>query len=217
MRLRAESGFTLVEVLIALAISAFVSAIAYASLSQAISGVEATRAVATRTHEINRAWMILSRDMSQFIDRPIMDEFGEREPALLGGPAARYLLSFTRAGWHNSNNLPRSTLQRVSYVLEDEELWRESWPVLDRASNTEPQRVMLLAGVESVDLAFLDTLDNLQEASQDGGLDTRGWAENWTADTSQPGVVLVPPAALQVSIELFDIGELRRLYALPPL
>ncbi|MCB1848763.1 MAG: prepilin-type N-terminal cleavage/methylation domain-containing protein, partial [Halieaceae bacterium] len=41
-------GFTLIEVLIALAITAFVSAIAYRSLSAAMLGVERTRETADR-------------------------------------------------------------------------------------------------------------------------------------------------------------------------
>ena len=45
-----RGGFTLVEVLVALAITAFVSAIAYSGLSTAIVGVEQTRAIADRTY-----------------------------------------------------------------------------------------------------------------------------------------------------------------------
>ena len=100
---RRSAGFTLVEVLIALAITAFVSTIAYTSLSTVLAGVESTRQVSNRTYEVNRAWMIISRDLRQFVNRPIRDEFGEREPAMMGGPAARFALSFTRSGWHNPN------------------------------------------------------------------------------------------------------------------
>ncbi len=57
---RQLQGFTLVEVLIALSITAFVSMIAYSSLSSVISGVESMRESTDRTYEINRAWMIIS-------------------------------------------------------------------------------------------------------------------------------------------------------------
>ena len=92
-------GFTLIEVLIALGITAFVATLAYTGLSAAIAGVEATRESGRRTAEINRAWSILSRDLQHFVARPVRDEFGDEEPALVGGPAARFPLSFTRAGW----------------------------------------------------------------------------------------------------------------------
>ncbi len=217
MRSSPTRGFTLVEVLIALSITAFVATIAYTSLSSAIAGVEAVRESAVRSSDMNRAWMIISRDIRQFVPREVRDEFGEREPAMLGGPAARYALSFSRGGWHNPNGLPRSHLQRVHYLVEEEALWRETWPVLDRAPDTPAQRVKLLEGVEEFEVLFLPSLDQLQLDTEGSSLDTRGWAENWVTDTSVPDAELPPPVALEIRLHLIDQGELRRVYALPPL
>lgn len=212
-----SSGFTLVEVLIALAITAFVAAISYTGLSTVIGAVERTRAVAERTWEVNRALMIVSRDLRHFVERPVRDEFGEEEPALIGGRAARFMLSFTRSGWHNAAGHSRSNLQRVNYLWLEDSLWRESYPVLDRATVTEPQRVLLLEGVTDLRLSFLDTPASLRPGARGTVVDTRNWPENWVADTSQPGVPLPPPAALELVLELDDLGELRSLHALPPL
>jgi general secretion pathway protein J len=209
-------GFTLVEVLIALAITVVITAAAYTGLATVMAGVESSRAVAERTWAINRALMFLSRDLRQFADRPVRDEFGASEPAMQGGRAARFLLSFTRRGWHNPNELPRSALQRINYSLEDETLWRESYPVLDRAGDTEPARVALLEGVLDLRLAFLNSPSNLNPG-RDISLDTRNWSDSWVADTSRPDAELPPPAALELTLELVDWGEVRRLYVLPPL
>jgi general secretion pathway protein J len=211
------AGFTLVEVLIALAITAFVSMLAYTSLSTVMTGVERLRENTDRIYEINRAFMILSRDLRQFTDRPVRDEFGELEPAFSGGELARFALSFTRTGWHNPNGHPRSNLQRVNYRLEDDGLWRDTYPVLDRMADTEPDSVLLLQGVESLQLAFLGTLEELQTQSGSAALDTRNWAENWVVDGSVPGAVLAPPVAVEIRLQLQEWGEMRRLYALPPL
>ncbi|MEH6590134.1 MAG: type II secretion system minor pseudopilin GspJ [Halioglobus sp.] len=214
---RRANGFTLIEVLIALAITVFVSSIAYASLSSVISGVESTRAVAQRTYEINRAWSILSRDLRQFAARPVRDEFGEVEPALIGGSAARFHLSFTRSGWHNALGQPRSSLERVNYQLVDQALWRESYTVLDRSGNSEPRRVKLLERVEYFDLSFLGAIEQIELGNDRRSIDTRNWIENWITDTSDPGQVLAPPVAIEIKMQLEDLGELRRLYALPPI
>ncbi len=147
-RSSAAAGFTLIEVLIALAITAFIAAIAYSSLSTALQAVETTRATAQRSYEVNRAWMIISRDLRQFVARPVRDEFGQVEPAITGGTAARFPLSFTRTGWHNPNDSQRSNLQRVNYRVEDGALWRDAYTVLDRAPDTAPRQVRLLEGVE---------------------------------------------------------------------
>ena len=207
-------GFTLIEVLIALAITGFVAAAAYTALSTVISGVESTRSTAQRTYEINRAFMVISRDLRQFVYRPVRDEFGESEPALSGGIASRFLLSFTRAGWHNPSELQRSNLQRVNYLWEEDTLWRESYSVLDRSGDTQPNRVRLLNNVVAVSLSFLDATNSLR-LGRGSDIETRDWTENWVVDTSRPGELPLPPAAVELTIELDDLGELRRLYALP--
>jgi len=214
---RGSAGFTLVEVLIALAITAFISAIAYSSLSSALAAVESIRVTAQRTYEVDRAWMIISRDLGQFVARPVRDEFGEVEPAMMGGAAARFPLSFTRTGWHNPVGNQRSNLQRVNYRLEDGALWRDSYPVLDRAPDSAPRQVRLLEDVEVLELVFLRSLDEAETASRSIELDTRGWQGSWVSDTSAPNTELAPPVALEFRLQLEDLGEMRRIYALPPL
>jgi general secretion pathway protein J len=214
---RGSAGFTLVEVLIALAITAFISAIAYSSLSSALAAVESIRVTAQRTYEVDRAWMIISRDLGQFVARPVRDEFGEVEPAMMGGAAARFPLSFTRTGWHNPVGNQRSNLQRVNYRLEDGALWRDSYPVLDRAPDSAPRQVRLLEDVEVLELVFLGALNEAEPASSGIALDTRGWQGSWVSDTSAPNTELAPPVALEFRLQLEDLGEMRRIYALPPL
>ena len=217
MRTKPSTGFTLIEVLIAMAITAFVSMIAYTSLSTVMTGVESLRENTDRIYEVNRALMIISRDLRQFANRPVRDEFGEVEPALTGGLLARFNLSFTRTGWHNPNDHPRSNLQRINYRLEEGGLWRDSYPVLDRAADTEPQTVLLLDEVDDVQLTFLPTLEALQIETGGTSVDTSNWVENWVADSSAPNVDKEPPVAIEMTLKLGDWGELRRIYALPPL
>jgi general secretion pathway protein J len=78
------AGFTLVEVLIAMAITALISVVAYTGLSSALSGAESLRGASERAYDINQTWALLSRDLRQVVNRPIVDEFGQVVPALLG-------------------------------------------------------------------------------------------------------------------------------------
>jgi general secretion pathway protein J len=210
-------GFSLIEVLIALAITAFVSMVAYSSITSVTNGMESLRANAGRIYDVNRAWMMISRDLRQFVQRPVRDEFGAEEPALAGGEEARFELSFTRTGWHNPNRYPRSNLQRVNYRLEDEALWRDSYVVLDRAGDTEPRTVKLLDNVEEMDLAFLGSLEQLVNRQDEEGLQTENWPENWVAQVGTPGGAKAPPVAIEITLHLGDWGEMKRLYVLPPL
>jgi general secretion pathway protein J len=208
------AGFTLVEVLIAMAITALISVVAYTGLSSALSGAESLRSAIGRAHNINQTWALLSRDLRQVVNRPVVDEFGQVVPALMGGEMAREPLSLTRAGWHNSSAAPRSTLQRVRWWLEDERLWRGYFPVLDRTAGTETVETAILEGVERFELRFLPALSAV-ESDRNDVIDRRDWRDSWIADLSQPGQMPSPPAAVEVLMEVAGLGELRRTYVLP--
>jgi general secretion pathway protein J len=214
MRRDAGRGFTLIEVLIALAITALVSAAAYAGISAVLEGVEGTRAAAQRTEAINRAFMLLSRDIRQFAERPVRDEFGDLQPALSGGRLAQFPLTLTRTGWHNNSGAPRSHLQRVSYYLEDGALWRLHYRVLDRTVDSEPLTVRLLDDVDDLELRFLPRLDAL-EPGRGSAIDTVDWAPNWVREVGVDTPLPAPPAAVEVRLRLADVGLLTRLYVLP--
>ena len=78
-------GFTLIEVLVAMAITALISAVAYGALSSALSAAESVRSATVRSHDINQTLTVLSRDIRQVVNRSIIDEFNQPAPALSGG------------------------------------------------------------------------------------------------------------------------------------
>jgi general secretion pathway protein J len=157
---------------------------------------------------------LLSRDLRQVVNRPVVDEFGQLAPALTGGELAREMLSLTRAGWHNSAAAPRSTLQRVQWWLEEDALWRGYFPVLDRAPGTEAIETVILEDVTRFELRFLSSTARL-ESDRNDVIDRRDWQENWVADLSQPGQLPAPPVAVEVVMEIAGLGEIRRTYVLP--
>ena len=211
---RPSKGFTLVEVLIAMAITALVAVVAYSGLSAAVSGAESLRGASGRSHEIHQTLGLLSSDLRQTVNRPVIDEFGQLAPALSGGELARNMLSLTRAGWHNSTSAPRSGLQRVHWWLEDDQLWRGYYPVLDRTAGTEAIETLILDEVTRFEVRFLPALGMI-ESDRDDVIDRRNWQENWIADLSQPGVPPTPPVAVEVVLDISGLGEVRRLYVLP--
>jgi general secretion pathway protein J len=207
-----RGGFTLIEVLIAMSITALVATLSFSSLSAVLSSVESLREHGQRTAEMNRAWTIVSRDLRQFTLRPVRDQFGEAESAMFGGAAVDNSLSFTRTGWHNPNLRLRSELQRIRYRLEDNILWRESYVVLDRSSESQVQRVELIRNVEEFEMAFLGAGTEVRGEE----LDTDKWPLSWGVNASNRNVV-APPQALELRLQLGDWGELRWLYDLPGL
>ena len=214
--MRSEAGFTLVEVLIAMAITAFVAVVGYTGLTTVITGVDSLRQETRQLEELNRAFQVLGRDLHQFVDRSVYDEFGSRLSSMEGGELAAQSLSFTRAGWHNSVGLPRSSLQRVAYYVDEDKLIRASWPVLDRTGAIEPVEVVLLREVDTFEVRFLGALEEL-EVNRDSQIDRRFWQENWIPDVSRPDALAEPPIAVEVRLSVSQWGELERLYVLPPI
>ena len=209
-----SAGFTLIEVLVAMAITALISAVAYGALSSALSGAESVRSAMLRSQDINQTLTLLSRDIRQVVNRSIVDEFDQRAPALNGGALSRYPLTLTRAGWHNSTGAPRSALQRVRWWIEDDVLWRAHFPVLDRTPGTEAIETAMLDDVERFEVRFLPTISDVK-SDRDDVIDDRNWRDNWMLDVSQPGLELPTPAAIEIVLQLARLGEVRRLYVLP--
>ena len=65
-------GFTLIEVLVAMAITALVAIVAYSALSAAISSAEALRISTERARDIGQVMAILSRDIRQVAKRTVI-------------------------------------------------------------------------------------------------------------------------------------------------
>ena len=66
---------------------------------------------AERWSAIQLALTVLERDSRMIVDRPIIDGYGEQEPALIGGPQADYPLTLSRRSWSKP---ARPTPQRIA-------------------------------------------------------------------------------------------------------
>jgi len=206
-----QRGFTLIEVLIAVAITAVVAALALGALTASMSATERVDEQAGRIQEIERAWRMISRDMHYVMPRTVRDSFGETEPVMWGGRGSDVVLALTRGSWLHRGEQPRSEQQRVQYRLLDGVLWRETFPVLDRAGSTEPIRLELLSGVEQMNVRFLTPGIPLLGSR----LDSDRWPDQWAINRFNNPEVTQLPAAVELRLELRDWGELRKLYALP--
>ena len=196
---RESRGFTLLELLVAIAIFAIMGSLAMSGYVELQRQSEYAEQRLERVREVQRAIQTLGQDLAQIEPRPIREPLGEALlPAVLATDGAEYRLQFTRAGWSNTGGLQRPTLQRVGYRLDQDGLWRDHWSVLDRTLSVEPVRTRLLAGVRSVRIRFMTA--------------QRNWVERWPVNEGLPGANdRLRPAAVEVIIDLEDWGEIRRL------
>lgn len=199
-----QRAFTLIEVLVSMAVFAVLAGFAYSTLAQTLLSAEILNERMDRLQALQRTMRLMTDDLQQLAPRPIRDELGDNlRPALDTGFQSGFALELTRSGWSNPIVLPRSTQQRAAYRIEDGELIRFHWYTLDRTLSNEPVSVTLLDGVEGLQFRFLDGNDD--------------YTEQWPP-LNLPGALGARqrPRAVEVTLLLEEEGEIRRLIEVAP-
>jgi general secretion pathway protein J len=194
-----QQAFTLIEVLVALAIFGVMSLLAYAALGTSLSNADLLNARMDRLQAIQRSVRGLSSDLMQAAPRPVRQELGDTlGPAMQTDLTSQFALELTHGGWNNPAGLPRGTLQRAAYRIEDGSLVRYHWTVLDRTFSNEPIAIVLLDDVESLTFRYLQSNGE--------------WIEVWPpADQPGSGDVRARPRAVEFILNLADEGEITRI------
>ena len=184
----------------ALSIFGLLATMSYSGLSAVMMQQSQTEIAADRLSELQKLYLVMQRDIEQVVQRPIRDEYGDVQPPLVGGET----FQLTRAGWRNPAGRQRSSLQRVGYALEEEQLLRYTWAVLDRAQDSEPLVQLLSEAIEQIQIRYL-------------GVDNE-WKEQWP-DTETPADPNVEPSTLprvvEVTVEHEMYGPMVWLFQLP--
>jgi general secretion pathway protein J len=206
---RPTRGFTLVEVLLAMAITGMVAVMAYSGLSIATSAAERHGETVRRIGELQTGVGWLVRDLRQIVNRPIVNAGDELEPAIRGTELQDQLLELTHTGWDNPRGQRRASVQRVRYRLDpDGNLWRDNWLTLDRVDDEEQlQEVKLLTGVTRFKLQFLKVKTDEVSTSALGG----EWVDTWP---ETEGDTTTLPRAVQFDIDMEGIGTVHRVIGL---
>ena len=98
-------GFTLLEVLVAIAIFAFVGVMALSGYTQLQKQTEYQQQRLERVREVQRAVQTLAQDLIQIEPRSIREPIGDQHiPAVLAGESVEYKIEFTRAGWTRTDS-----------------------------------------------------------------------------------------------------------------
>lgn len=225
------TGFTLLEVLVALFIAALMFAMGYGAISQAITTRSALKEKQARLIELQTAVRVLEQDFVQLTPRPVRQPIGDEpsQPALQGSAGGTQssgsvsslgssgsstqstlttsgtppLVALTRGGWANPTGLQRPAEQRVAYFFENGTLRREYWYVLDPTLSSTTARRDLLKKVKSVTFEYLDL--------------SHTWQPQWPPSTVAGAQALesnlrIRPLAVRVTIDTEDFGKIVRIF-----
>lgn len=190
-----SSGFTLLEVLIAIAIFSVVSLASFTIFDTVLRGDESSKLRTERHNELQRAFLLIERDLSQIARRTMRlngeaaqnkflqsseDNFIDNEQAIL----------FVRHGWTNPGwLLPRSEMQAVAYRVNDEVLERIHYNFVDAVVGQEPKVRPLLSQVNAISFQYYDG---------------KKWQDAWPKPTL--------PLAIAIEVDSQDFGIIRRQF-----
>ena len=155
-----SNGFTLIEVLLAIAIFAMISLASFSVFDGVIQSERFSNEKMQRLNDIQRAWLVIERDYLQIAQRSMRIE-GE-------APLANFIhtdngsfssndqsIAFVRHGWTNPGLLiPRSDLQSVAYRVNENTLERLHFNFVDAVTGEEPKVRKLIADVKAFNIEY---------------------------------------------------------------
>lgn len=189
-------GFTLIEVLIAMAIFAFMAVGAQQVLSQIYRSNDISQQRSERLKTLQRALVFMDNDFRQMALRQMRTNGEDPSKNLIEWK--EYLLDsdtkgvmFSRTGWHNpAQQFPRGEVTKVGYRVKDSQLQRVWWHYVDTPVGQQGLVMPLIDQVEAFEMRFFD-------------------GKQWRTSWDKP---LVLPKAVQVSLTFSDYGEIERFY-----
>lgn len=189
------AGFTLLEVLIAIAIFSVISLSSFTLFNTVLNADEKSQSRSQRQNELQRAFLLIERDMLQIARRSIrlngeapLKDFIYTDTSSFVSDSQT--LGFVRNGWTNPGLLlPRGDVQSVAYQLNEDTLERLHYNFVDAVVGEEPKRRPLITGVKEVTFEFFD-------------------GKKWQGKLASETI----PLAIAIELELEDYGIIRRQF-----
>ena len=198
-----HTGFSLLEVVIALAIFGLISIAAYRGIDSLLRAKQSVQAENRKWQEIMLFLDRFELDIKQHVNRPVRNDRDQIEPAWFATPeragAQKTQLSFTRSGEKLQAGYLMDS-RRISYRLSNGNIELLFWPALDITASSQPEIFIVLKNVRRLNLKYL----NPQGA----------WLEFWPEQNSQDKNRLYHPKALQLELTMSSGEEIKRLFAL---
>lgn len=121
LRQNNSKGFTLIEVMVAIAVFAVIAAGVYRVLATMVDSQDRVAVHADALRDLQRSLWFIAMDMNQLVMRDVHNPDDKRSPALVAD-SNNFLLQFTRQALRNPLLTARSDLDRVAYSLGSSQL-----------------------------------------------------------------------------------------------
>lgn len=149
-----QNGFTLIEIIVALAVFAIMASITSYVLSQSFDINKRVKHQAMQHHQLDLALVLLRRETEQMINRPVRGNEQSMIPALIAHADG---VEFTRCGDVNPDAaLLKSNLKRVAYLCYGQKLIRRTWSLLDSPDRRQFHDQTLLEPLSACSFTYMD-------------------------------------------------------------
>lgn len=186
----AERGFTLIEIMVALAVFAVISLIAYRGLDSVLTAKVHVDQEMRFWRDVGLVFDRIETDISQITTVSRMDSSGKIRTSFRAGNLSNQLLfelsrfDGARDPVHIGYRLREKTLELL--------LWRQD----EKGEElNNPDVYTLLENVESCTVSFLNSSNR--------------WAETWKGGSSEPR-----PQGVRIELQITDRGTFERMFAL---
>ena len=195
---RPAAGLTLIELLVAVALLALLTVMAYRGIDSMSRTSQHSLAEGDRWQAVALFFERFANDVAQPARRPVRDGSGGAKPLpewwgrqQVGDDATAAQLEFSRKSPAGRDEI------RLGYRLRDDKVELLIWNVLDRAPSSQPEVYVLLEDVGSLNFRYLDA------------------AGTWQLTWPVAGNAEVLPRAVAVEMDLGKGVKLQRVFALP--
>ncbi|MCH9717758.1 MAG: type II secretion system minor pseudopilin GspJ [Gammaproteobacteria bacterium] len=186
-------GYTLIEVIIALAIFAILGTLSVGLLSRAFDTKTRLANQIQPVNEVQLAASRITQDSSQIVARPVREQDMQKRPAFIANTSS---IEFTRGGFVAlDESTSESTLRRVALNCEGSELVRNTWAKLDGFDSSPPQKQVLLSNLKQCYFSFASS--------------NQTWSDEWHEEASSL------PSAFKLHLNFEKLGELALIFSIP--
>lgn len=197
-----KSGFTLVEVLVTMAIFAIIGIAASSVVNSMMRTSEQSESAIQDLQQLQYSMLTLERDIRSMVPRK------NATGRFFFADDERF--AFVRNGWLNPGAmLPRSELEPVAYLLEEGNLVRENFYYVDVSASEDAKSRIIFEGVESMELMFYrrPPADEARNNAGAGAAGSNEWLEEWNFTNELP-------LAIELTLVTERWGRIQRVFTI---
>ena len=187
-RHNSERGFTLIEILLAVALIAVIASLVFGSLSTTLNAIDVARGIAASEQVVRTTMRLMADELSMGVSLQVMPWMGIN--AQQESQPADTVVFLTMGQFRGAESERDTEIVRIVYTREGDKLLRLVRRNLYGLSDDSLEQLELVRKVKAFNVRYYDAKNNL-------------WADEWDgrARSKPPGALLIELTLQQDNVE----------------